>query len=207
MNEKPSPFGILTPSSDFGTYREVRLAAQERPIFILENVVEAETHEVIYDHLKSLGYRFTDADRADTRHIRHLMHDFGESEFESDAILSNLIAYARAFLESKNLECTGLNRAYVNFNLFGDFQYAHCDGDEWTALYFANSKWGPDDGGEFMIYGDDPDLAIAVQPKPGRMVIFDGLLLHRGGVPSKLCFEPRITLAMKFNRKEKSSGS
>jgi hypothetical protein len=67
-------------------------------------------------------------------------------------------------------------------------------------VYFANSRWESDWSGELHFYGDDPDLSVAIQPRPGRMVIFDGLLPHRAGVPSKLCLDPRITVALKFKR-------
>jgi hypothetical protein len=36
------------------------------------------------------------------------------------------------------------------------------------------------------------------------MVVFDGMIRHRGGAPSKFCLAPRISLAIKFgpvNRK------
>src|SRR5262249_25479480 len=108
---------------------------------------------------------------------------------------------AISHLRSNGAHVGHVKRPYVNLNCYGDIQFAHEDGDEWTALAFVNEKWEDDWGGELLIY-DAPAkrLAYAIIPTPGRMVIFDGLLTHRGGVPSKLTTEPRITLAIKIAR-------
>ena len=94
-----------------------------------------------------------------------------------------------------------LHRIYANLNMFGDYQFAHRDGDGFTALLFANPKWDEDWGGEIIFYSHDTSpVDHAIRPRPGRMVLFDGHIRHRGGVPSKFCHEPRITLAIKFQR-------
>ena len=106
---------------------------------------------------------------------------------------------ARNFLQEQNIVCGEVYRIYANYNLHGDFQFAHEDGDGWTALVFVNSRWDEDWGGELILYPDgEAAYAYSILPSPGRMVIFDGMIRHRGGVPSKLCLEARISLAIKF---------
>ena len=40
---------------------------------------------------------------------------------------------------------------------------------------------------------------IVVMPRPGRLVIARGAMLHRGNVPTRVCYEERYTLAYKLN--------
>lgn len=94
-------------------------------------------------------------------------------------------------------------RAYVNCSIYGDSYYLHrdCKPDEQhvTALYYANLEWQADWGGETIYYNDDEDAELAITPRPGRLVIARGALLHRGNVPSRSCYEERYTLAYKLN--------
>jgi len=46
---------------------------------------------------------------------------------------------------------------------------------------------------------DDEDAEFAITPRPGRLVIARGALLHRGNVPVRGCYEERYTLAYKLN--------
>lgn len=99
-----------------------------------------------------------------------------------------------------NLDLTA-RRIQVNFNSFGEFQSIHQDQDSvLTVLYFANPTWKVDWLGEISFYDDSRNEVIsAITPIPGRIVIFNSLISHRGGVPSRLCFTPRIVVAIKFN--------
>ena len=36
-----------------------------------------------------------------------------------------------------------------------------------------------------------------VAPKPGRLCVFTGEIIHRGGVPSPLCRNQRLTVVLK----------
>jgi SM-20-related protein len=94
-------------------------------------------------------------------------------------------------------------RAYVNCSVYGDGYYVHrdCAAHEAhvTALYYANLEWKPDWGGETIYYNDHEDAELAITPRPGRLVIARGALLHRGNVPTRACHEERYTLAYKLN--------
>ena len=94
-------------------------------------------------------------------------------------------------------------RAYVNCSVFGDSYYAHrdCGAQEHhvTALYYANLEWNIDWGGETIYYNDDEDAQYAITPRPGRLVIARGAILHRGNVPNRNCYAERYSLAYKLN--------
>jgi len=38
----------------------------------------------------------------------------------------------------------------------------------------------------------------AIEPKPGRIVLFPGEIPHRAGCPSRACFVHRLTIGHKF---------
>ena len=92
-----------------------------------------------------------------------------------------------------------LARVHCNNQPYGDLQRPHVDIPQGvTALYFANAEWQRDWQGELIFYDRNDEPLQAVAPRPGRVVIFPGDLLHRGGVPSRVCFQPRLSVAFKF---------
>lgn len=180
-------------------YESLDIGIEKRKLFVFDNVVNRAASQWIHNEYKGLPVTMSDSDREDTQHIKHLKHDFGPAEWQMNTPSGLLAARARELLTEQGVGYGDLYRMYANFNLHGDFQFAHEDGHGWTALYFVNSEWQEDWGGELMIYPEPSSgFAYALEPKPGRMVIFDGMIRHRGGVPSKLCFDARISLAIKF---------
>lgn len=180
-------------------FEALRVGEAGRRAFILDNVLDEPAADAIHKRFEQLPVTLSDTDRPDTQHVRHLKHEFDAEEWASDPVLNLLSGCARRFLRERRMACGALYRVYANFNLHGDFQFAHEDGEGWTALAFINSQWDEDWGGEFLLYPQgDSSFAYSIAPSPGRMVIFDGMLRHRGGVPSKLCYDPRISLAIKF---------
>ncbi len=171
-------------------------------LFIVDDATAPDLQNHIDQRCRLLPYSFTDADRGDTQHIKHLKHDFDlpdDPNGEPELFTLLLADFARDFLSAQSINAGPLYRIYANFNLFGDFQFAHEDGQGWTALYFANARWEEDWGGEFLAYPDgENSYACAIAPRPGRMIIFEGMIRHRGGVPSKLCHDPRMSIAFKF---------
>jgi hypothetical protein len=58
--------------------------------------------------------------------------------------------------------------------------------------------WEPDWGGETIYYDDDNDAQVVVSPRPGRLLVSRGAILHRGSVPTRDCHEARLTIALKL---------
>ena len=84
----------------------------------------------------------------------------------------------------------------IRTNLFipGENPYFHSDGDEFiTCMYYMNPYFHPDEGGEtqFLIGGE----IKGILPKPGRLVIFDGSIIHRA---TSFRTQPRLTLVISF---------
>ncbi|MGH8113325.1 MAG: 2OG-Fe(II) oxygenase [Rhodanobacteraceae bacterium] len=93
-------------------------------------------------------------------------------------------------------------RVYCNCSTYGDMLFTHTDVREGkrgvTALWYVAPKWEVEWGGETMLYDRHRDAVACVTPRPGRLAIFDGTILHAGRPPNRICYAPRYTLAFKF---------
>ncbi len=100
-------------------------------------------------------------------------------------------------------------RVYVNSSIYGDLYLPHrdCSQDERdiTVLYYANTEWEMDWGGETIFYNDHGDAELAVNPKPNRVVVAHGAILHRAGVPTRAYYGQRYTIAYKLRALNTSS--
>lgn len=93
-------------------------------------------------------------------------------------------------------------RAYTNSASYGDVLFTHVDcipgqGDL-TALWYLCDEWDVEWGGETVFFSGEDEIAAAVLPKPGRLVLFDGAIKHAGRPPSRVCYKPRYTFAIKL---------
>jgi hypothetical protein len=95
-------------------------------------------------------------------------------------------------------------RAYTNVASYGDMLFTHTDclpdQQDLTALWYLCSSWDVEWGGETMFFDANDEVACAVIPKPGRLVVFDGAIKHVGRPPNRICYAPRYTFAIKFER-------
>lgn len=95
-------------------------------------------------------------------------------------------------------------RAYTNYAAYGDMLYTHvdCAPDQrgLTALWFLSAHWEPEWGGETMFFDTSGDAMFCTSPRPGRLLLFDGAIPHVGRPPSRICYAPRYSFAIKLNR-------
>lgn len=95
-------------------------------------------------------------------------------------------------------------RAYTNVAQFGDMLFTHTDclpdQHHLTALWYLCEQWDTEWAGETMFYDELGEIACAIVPRPGRLVVFDGAIRHAGRPPNRICYAPRYTFAVKFER-------
>jgi hypothetical protein len=93
-------------------------------------------------------------------------------------------------------------RVYCNHASYGDMLFTHTDVHEGkeglTALWYIAPEWNVEWGGETMLYDRNQDAVACITPRPGRLAIFDGTILHAGRPPNRICYAPRYTLAFKL---------
>ena len=83
---------------------------------------------------------------------------------------------------------------YINCFVPGENPYYHIDGEGLTFLYYPNLDWDVQQGGETQFYIDENIYGII--PKPNRMVVFDGMILHRA---TSFRNQHRFTVAIKYS--------
>ncbi len=170
-----------------------------RELFVCDNVVEPEVIEKIGTLVQSLSYRRKEKSRPGVPGLA-AVSEIATAQIPNNRFLQHLKQIAQELFPGEPLSD---QRAYVNSSFYGDSYYVHRDCSEnekhITALYYANLQWEPDWGGETIFYNDNFDAELVVSPRPGRVVISRGAILHRGTVPTRSCYEERLTLAYKLN--------
>ena len=109
-------------------------------------------------------------------------------------ILNNLLN--KIYEKNEFLKEFKLYRTYLNLFIPKENTCFHIDGEDTiTCLYYINPKLEFNEGGEtqFMIN----DEIRGIRSIPGRLVTFDGGLLHRA---TSFKSQPRLTLAFKFHK-------
>lgn len=178
-----------------------------REIFVCDNIIDDMMVNQVGKLVRTLHYVRKEKSRPGVPGLA-AVSDIPAEKIAVDAFLRSLRQAVERFFPDERFSD---QRAYVNCSVYGDSYHLHrdCPPEEphVTALYYANLEWQPDWGGETIYYNDDEDAELAITPRPGRLVVARGAVLHRGNVPSRSCYEERYTLAYKLNSLGASSPS
>jgi Rps23 Pro-64 3,4-dihydroxylase Tpa1-like proline 4-hydroxylase len=169
-----------------------------REIFICDHFVSDETALRVGHLLKTLSYRRSERSRPDLP-ASAFAAEISPQLQSSEVFFAEMRRLGEDMFPQERFET---ERVYVNNAVYGDAYFAHRDCDpalhNVTVLYYGNLNWHADWGGETLFYNDQHDAELAVTPRPGRFVVSRGAILHRGGVPSRVCNEERLTIAYKL---------
>jgi hypothetical protein len=170
----------------------------ERQLLVLDGIFADKDIESIHQFLVRLPYRLNDVDSNETSYSRHWKAELPVEMAQSTPVFRKCVELTREVMNSKPLV---LRRVHSNLHLYGDMQFPHIDlvGGV-TTLYYANPGWDDKWMGETAFYDENKEPMYVVAPKPGRLVVFDADIVHRAGVPSRECYQPRISVAFKFTR-------
>jgi SM-20-related protein len=175
-----------------------RVTIDGKPLVVLDGVFPSESIGSLFSLLERSPYRLDDRDTDETALVRHWKAELPIPMARSTPILRDCLRITELVARPHSLS---LHRVYANLEMSGDIQFPHIDREDGvTCLYYANAVWEPQWQGETVFYDDGGDPCHVVAPRPGRIAVFDGGITHRGGVPSRECYAPRITVAFKFSR-------
>jgi len=93
-----------------------------------------------------------------------------------------------------------LIRCYANAHTYGVEGYPHFDSktpNNCTAIVYLNPAWKAEWAGELVLLDEAKDVVQAVLPKPGRVVLIPGDVLHVARGVSRHCPAIRVSLAFK----------
>lgn len=169
-----------------------------RDLYICDNFVPELMAAGIGQLLPKLPYRRQEKSRQDTP-ISGGMADIPPPAITGEPFFVEMRKLGEELFPQQRFET---ERVYVNSSVYGDVYFPHRDCDAQlgnvTVLYYANMVWEADWGGETIFYNDQGDAELAVSPRPNRAVVSRGGILHKGGVPSRVCFQERYSIAYKL---------
>lgn len=169
-----------------------------RELFLCDGFIEPALVARIFGVVKSLHYQRKEKSRLDVP-ASAASADIADAVLGVDPFFLRLRQLAERMFPGEVLRD---QRAYVNSSIYGDAYFTHRDCSAHrhhvTALYYANPDWQTDWGGETIFYDDNYEPQLVVTPRAGRVVISRGAILHRGTVPTRVCFEERHTIAYKL---------
>jgi len=183
-----------------GTEPKIRKSlVSGRELFVCDNLIEPKMVHQVGNLVRILHYVRKEKSRPGVPGVA-AVSDIPAEKLAMDPFLLGLRQIVERLFPDEQFTD---QRAYVNCSVFGDSYYTHrdCSPQERhvTALYYANLEWQLDWGGETIYYNDDDDAELVILPRPGRLVVARGAVLHRGCVPTRSCHEERYTLAYKLN--------
>eukprot|EP00419_Tripos_fusus_P033729 CAMPEP_0172759448 /NCGR_PEP_ID=MMETSP1074-20121228/167768_1 /TAXON_ID=2916 /ORGANISM="Ceratium fusus, Strain PA161109" /LENGTH=252 /DNA_ID=CAMNT_0013593243 /DNA_START=37 /DNA_END=792 /DNA_ORIENTATION=- len=180
----------------------VRLGSVDsRLIFVIDGALAEEAWQDLLEFLSVAPFRRTNFARPENREFTHYLCEHALEDVADTAVYRTVLRLAQVlFPESAPLVC---HRAYTNARYFGDVGFQHRDSDRRscvTGLVYPNASWAPELGGETIFYDEAGHAVESCEPRPGRIAIFNGSILHRGSPPGRLFVGARYTTAFKMDR-------
>ena len=178
-------------------------------IEVFDQVLSFTKIRQIYDFFKIQSYYASNFDNGSYEDsIKPKFSKYFFSEQYSLDLKDNPIIFE--FLNSVNL----ILKKELDFSLFKSMQvnlsdsstidllhaddFEYFDKISYTILYYGNIKWDINYGGETLFYNpNNLEIISAIQPKPGRFVIFDSCIPHSARSPQVHCPFLRYTAAVK----------
>ena len=166
-------------------------------MLVFDGLFARKTRALLYRFVRDTQFHWgaRDSNAADERHAVRWKHDLLTERAAELPFFADVVDLVQTLTGTRRIR---LARIYINFNLYGEIHYPHTDARSGvTALYCVNLEWNPQWQGETMFYeGHEPTHVVL--PVPGRLIVFDAALRHRGSPPARDCYEPRINIAFKF---------
>ncbi len=176
-----------------------RGTVEGRDVAIFDGLAQPEELDAYVEALARAPFTRTEIAKPETAEYKHWV---SEMPLARVAQLPLWPATERAVAALRPHERYRAYRAYTNYASYGDMLYQHTDclpeARELTALWFLAPRWEPEWGGETMFFDASGDAMFCASPRPGRLVVFDGAIRHAGRAPSRICFVPRYTFALKL---------
>lgn len=175
------------------------LRVDGREIYVVDDAFSPEGIEAIDRRMRRGPYARSQNSRKDTADYRHFATTLDRPQIMETFLGDALREAIKTCFPGERFVAY---RFYSNMRLFADSAYPHRDvtppQKHITILLYANKEWDPDWGGETLFYDDEGECVMGAVPKPGRLVLFRGAIIHRAGLVNRECYEPRYTVALKF---------
>ncbi len=173
---------------------------ENRDIVVYDDLLPDSVVSALANALDSNAFTHMEVARPETTQFRHWASNLSLQDAQRLPLFAPSLAAASPF-EADGYEYR-VTRAYCNYAQHGDMLFTHVDcppdARGLTALWFIAKEWHVDWGGETLFFNNAGDAEFVVSPRPGRLVVFDGAILHVGRPPNRICFAPRYSFAFKL---------
>jgi hypothetical protein len=170
-----------------------------RDIFVFDEVLPAEEIGRYFRAMTQASFTRSETARSDSNEFRHWVCEMPLANLARTSLWPPTEAAVRGVRPEERF---APYRVYTNFASFGDTLLTHVDAlpelRELTALWFLCESWDKEWGGETLFYDAGGDAQIAVAPRAGRLLLFDGAIRHAGKPPNRNCPIGRYTFAIKL---------
>ena len=170
-----------------------------RDIAVFDSLVSASEAARYFVAISHAAFTRSETARPDTPDFRHWVCEMPLENLPRTSLWS---ATQQALTSMRPGEEYRPYRCYTNYAAFGDVLLTHVDAlpnaREITALWFLCEHWDIEWGGETLFFDSSGDAQIAVAPRPGRLLLFDGAIRHAGRAPNRNCHVARYTFAIKL---------
>lgn len=170
-------------------------------ISVFDDLLSPSDLAGLHKALLNVGYTRTEYARPETEEYRHWVTELPLSELSAFPLTAPTMAAVAVHASGRPYQPY---RSYVNASLYGDMLYSHADCPPGvgalTALWYICDRWDHEWGGETVFFDSRKDVRAAVSPRPGRLAVFDGEVLHAGRPPNRNCYATRFTMAYKLKR-------
>mmetsp|Transcript_9292 Transcript_9292/g.16748 ORF Transcript_9292/g.16748 Transcript_9292/m.16748 type:complete len:286 (-) Transcript_9292:140-997(-) len=174
-----------------------------RMIFVVDGATTSAAVDDLYDFLRQTGFRRTNYATPNNKEFKHAICEHPIEEVSNTSLFRAVMRLAQVcFPDMCPFVC---HRVYTNSRLFGDVSFVHRDSTSpgtVTALVYPNPEWAAELGGETLFYDEQGAIVETAEPAPGRIVIFNGSIWHKGSPPGRLLLGPRYTTAFKLESQE-----
>ncbi|HJP97161.1 MAG TPA: 2OG-Fe(II) oxygenase [Rhodanobacteraceae bacterium] len=172
---------------------------ESRPIRVYDDLVALPHISQLTDAFMGANFVRDEVARPETAEYRHWALNIPLDTANQLAVYQPTLDAVRDFEDGDRYR---IYRSYCNHAAYGDMLFTHTDAQPGrkglTALWYIAPEWNVEWGGETLFYNSNQDAEVAVTPKPGRLVVFDGSIVHAGRPPNRICYAPRYTLALKL---------
>lgn len=168
-------------------------------INIYDNLISLDARSAMYNFiLKSyftIGY--ADSRQVEDTHVQYIASNYSEQDVEE----LGLLKYLKDTPVEEHYKCLTFARCMVNLDVPSNVHFVHTHGEYVGLLYYANLRWETSWAGETLFFNDDQDKVIAASVyKPGRVLVFDGMIPHTIRPQSIAGPQYRFTVAILFNK-------
>jgi SM-20-related protein len=171
---------------------------ERNQIFVYDSLLTANDVEAMHHALLKADVSILGCSNDETTESKEVMFELDIHDFRTHRLNLVIMACIESITGMSTFVC---NKILGNFVRFGSNTFIHQDAHNpnvLSALYFVNSRWHPDWGGELVFFDSSRNVECCVSPRPGRLVVFPAGIFHRAGVPTRPCTETRITLSARY---------